>query len=333
LSGYYLKNLASIIPHVILLSIIPIDCLLKERFLKRKHLIINLIIIFAFFSASVGIISHFSGVERSVGFYGGYFNLAGLMAFTIPITFGKYLSTVSGQKWYYFTNVILQSVALWWTFTRSAYLAVILGFCLWMMVLFFYSFKANMKVSPEFFKPILNISLIPFLFVILIITSSDPRINPFQDKNFQKEATIDSPDFSSGRKSIIDDAINITCKEFREGDFLTLIFGHGLQSRQILVDSPFTSWESDYLQAFMNQGIIGLLIIILMYFLLIKVVINRINDLDFQNSALAVSGIGIFVMSFLTQRMISLSSGGLFVILYLLLTTEKNNYSREEPIG
>jgi len=297
------------------------------------NLIINLIIIFALFSALAGIKNHFTGVERTVGFYGGYFNLAGLMAFTIPITFGKYLSAVSGKKWYYFTNVMLQISALWWTFTRSAYLAIVLGFCFWILVFIFYGMTGKLKISTGLFKIILNIGLVPFFLVIFILTSSDHRINPFQGSDNQKEEIIDSQDFSSGRRSIIDDAVNITSQEIEEGDFLALVFGHGLQSRQLLVDSPFTSWESDYLQALMDQGIVGLLIIIIMYFLLFTAIIRQKNILNFQNSALAVSGIGIFVMSFLTQRIISLASGGLFVILYLLLTTEEENYSHKDSIG
>jgi O-antigen ligase len=141
-------------------------------------------------------------------------------------------------------------------------------------------------------------------------------MNPRAIKAAPSESTID---FSSGRGDIIANAISILQSDISNKNYVNIVFGHGPFSYQRLIQGPYSSWESDYLHSLMEQGIIGLILVILIYSYLIRYIYKGLRSDDYLVNALATAGIITFVMSFFTLRITGWHSAGVFIIIYHFL--------------
>ncbi len=308
----------ALLPHLVFLSIIPLSIFTKSQKQPPLKTWAMVMTIFATLTAMIGIFYHFQGMERTRGFFGGYFTLAFLMACTIPFTMGVYLQSKSRWKFIYILMICLQLAALWWTYTRSAFLGLVMAISSWFFVKILTGSKSKLNFKTFLQLRWLAIFAIPVLLLVLMLNSEDPRLNPFAVPSSTGSIT---EDFSSGRLGIIKDAVQITRQALASSDWIALLFGHGLHSRQRLVDSPFHSWESDYLQVFMNQGMTGLLLVILIYVYFFKEISCGFKSQSFLLQGLAASGITFFTMSFFTSGITNFHSGAIFAVIYTFLYT------------
>jgi len=258
-------------------------------------------------------------VERAYGFYGGYFTLATIMAFTIPLSAGYALASAGIRRKLILISLLLQTLALWYSYTRTAFLAVIAGMGLWFL---FSLYRALREKNTLRIRPALWLLLPPVLLLILIFTSSDPRINPLAGP-LPAQTAVQQQDFSSGRQSIWADARRIIAQDWQEKNWLPILLGHGARSRQRLIGNQYTSWESDYLQAYMNHGLLGLLIVLGVYFYFLKNAYRTFLSNHPTQQGIAIAALGFFLMSFLTLQLYSLNAAGIFGVIGLLLNSEK----------
>ncbi len=311
-SGQTLHDLPKFLPHFILLSYLPLSFWLARKRDFKIERWIYWIIACGVLAALVGIVNHFLGKDRTTTTFGGYFTLAALMSWSIPLTIGRFLQFESKRIYYYIFFLLLQLLALWWTFTRSAFLGLFIGFGVWFVTTLF--IKKNIKKS-SLLKWTIVFSL-PLILLLLIFLSSDQRINPIAKAESSSSPTVD---LSSGRKGIILDALSILNSDLQQRNFSSLVFGHGLSSYRRLVQSPWASWESDYLEILMSQGIVGLILVLLLYFYFLRMVWKGLQaDSELTNSV-AISGIIFWIMSFFTLKLVSWHSGGIFLLTLLLL--------------
>ncbi len=195
-------------------------------------------------AALAGGVRHFAGVERTYGFYGGYFTLAVLLAVALPIGCGLWATTRDRRaSWWLAVALVVQLVALWWTGTRSAYLAFLVAHAIWWLT--------SVRRVPK--RSLATLAL-PVLLLGFLARSSDSRLNPVRNAPNPREIT---EDLSSGRLGIMRDAAVQWSAAWHLGAVGRLLFGYGLESRGRLVGGAFKSWESDWLQALMDQGIFG----------------------------------------------------------------------------
>ncbi len=321
---------SNLLVHLTLLCYIPLATgYAGQKNIKVKHWITG-IIGFATITAIAGIINHFTGEERTSGFFGGYFTLATLMCWGIPLAAGMFLAEVNKIRWLYLFSILLQTMALWWTFTRSALLGLFIGLGCWVG---FYIFR-HLRSGDSWNRPVLMkwaiLGLVPLLLVILVFTSQDPRMNPLARPPDTMEHNLD---FSSGRNSIIRDAISRVTDDWHDQHFLSLVVGYGLSSRQRLIGGGFTSWESDYLQSFMDQGLIGFLLVMGIYFLYSRRILKGLMAENFLLNTLAAAGIVTLVMSIFTLRITGWHSAGVFIINYFLLQRGIRNEAIREASG
>ncbi|GAB4334937.1 MAG: hypothetical protein Kow0037_14010 [Calditrichia bacterium] len=289
---------------------------------KLRSWLILAVILAGTAAATLGIFNYLRGMQRTQGFFGGYFTLATQMTLAIPLTV-VWLQKQKGQMraW---ANLALfvQLLALWFTFTRSAFLGLMVGGAVVGMLEFV---KSKATVSGKL-KQVQLWWGIPLLLLMLILTSSDPRINPLAHPPTSGQAvTTQSADLSSGRGSIIRDALHILKEDFQEKRWGKLLLGHGLRSRLLLVESQYKSWESDFLEALMNQGMIGLLLTFAIYFWVLLILIRcwQRGDSSGELSGLSVALIAYGVMSLLTLQLQSLNGAAVFTFLVGLLFGRK----------
>lgn len=298
----------NIIYHSILLTIIPIRWLLIEDKKFSFKLYIQLISLFAFFTALAGFFRFLNGADRAFGFFGGYYNLATTLAFTIPITIA-YISC-SANRWKFFNifSSTLQCLALWLTYTRSALLGLIMA----SLISSYFLFK-RIKISESLKNKIkLTAVLAAALGAVLLFTSSDTRLNPI--------LIFSNPDLSSGRSEVIEQAAQVVSNDLKSS-WQNLVFGHGLESRIILFPkSLYTSWESDYLETLISQGLLGLLIIVLIYYQFFNEFIKSLKKVQKEYlkffTGLFASGITFWVISFFTSQLVGKVSSAHFVVIY-----------------
>ncbi|GAB4377650.1 MAG: hypothetical protein Kow0042_25680 [Calditrichia bacterium] len=310
------ESLTGIIRHGILFALIPIHHLIVR--MKRFSLttVIFLLVVGGTLAAAMGGYHHWRGVERTAGFYGGYYTLATLLTLTIPLT--VVFSFLQKKIW----RIIMpgaagiQLVALWWTYTRSAFLGLIIAFMSVAGLIFWQ--KKNIPILSRL-KTVGLLLIIPLVLATLILTSLDPRINPFAPV---KSTGGHPADITSGRGSIVQDAVVLLKKQVQDSRWDRILLGHGLRSRVILSDSPFRSWESDYLEVFMNQGLLGLGLVLAIYFLFLKRIVLLLKP-EILNSQSLVPGVVIsagafWVMSFFTLQLQGISSAAIFVVLFTM---------------
>jgi hypothetical protein len=302
----------NIIRHSILLTIIPIAFISEKDELVTIKLIVKLFSVFGLLTAAFGIYRYFNGAERAFGFFAGYYTLASLLAFSIPITFAHIFYSKKFWRYLTYISVVVQAIALWLTFTRSALLGIVFGS---LAVLSYLLLKS--KISKTSKKKILFASILIFMVItILLFTSSDARFNPLM--------IFSNPDISSGRTEVYFDAYKTFTSDLEKG-WMNILFGHGLNSRIILFpNSLYTSWESDYIESFMTQGFIGLIIVILIYYQFFKNLFKllfRTGDLEYKVFALclSISGIAFWIISFFSSQLVGQNSSAYFVVLYSLI--------------
>ena len=312
ISGQMVKEIPKFLPHFILLSYIPISIYLSQKIEVKSDHWSGWIILCAGFAGLVGVLNFALGKDRTTSTFGGYFTLAALMGWSIPLTVGYFLKARSGKALWYIPLLFLQLLALWFTFTRSAFLGLFAGFAVW----FFRMLPSIPHLSPNDLIKRISIFLLPLLLLLLIFFSSDRRINPIGEGDPSQSSAVD---LSSGRKDIILAAIKIISTDFENLNVSRILLGHGLSSYQRLVTGPYTCWESDYLEIFMNQGLIGLVILLLLYFYFIKAIWKGLRSRQILLNSLAISGVIFLVMSFFTLKLTSWHSGGIFLITLLML--------------
>jgi len=302
----------NIIRHCILLTLIPLLYITDNDDIISIDIIGKCISIFALITASYGIVRYFDGAERAFGFFAGYYTLASVLAFGLPITFAYIFYSTSYWKHLTIISTIFQFTALWLTFTRSALLGIIIGS---IIVIMFLLFQGNISKLARTKIIIASIAFVS-VFIILLFTNADTRLNPIK--------IFSSHDISSGRFGIYTDAYNTIRTDF-QSNWENILIGHGLNSRIILFPgSQFTSWESEYVESLMTQGLIGLLLVILIYIQFFKNLLTLLMRLkNSQNRifsfGLAISGISFGIISFFSSQLLGQNSSAYFVVLYSLI--------------
>ena len=318
-AGANVNKLNTLMPHFFLLSLITISIWINRKRVFRLDLWLKVIVILATINAVVAIIYHYLGKERATGIFGGYFTLASLMGWSLPLTAGLFFWQKNKLQWLYVPSMFLQIMAIWWSFTRSAMLGVFVGFSCWFTVEFFRSWRMKIKHNNILYFKWTVIILLLVLLLLQIFTSKDPRINPMSRQTAILEQNTD---LTSGRRSIIEDAYSILKRDWDNQYYLHYIIGYGLYCRHRLVESMYSSWESDYLQAFMDQGIIGLMIIILIILIFSRLIVRGLLHENYLLNGLATSGVVMVIMSFMTLKFTSWHSGSIFLLLYAFLDRE-----------
>jgi hypothetical protein len=320
LSGEY-----NILMFLIPICFIPISVQLTEKKTFQLELWIKWIILFATITAIIGIIYHYLGRERTTGAYGGYFILATLMSWSITLTVSLFMKKQNKKAVIYLILAFPQVMALWWSATRSAMLALFLGFGIWAFSDFSKNRFAKLKrFSKTFWRWSMAVSPL-FLLLLMILASSDPRMNPTVVVNQEQESSID---MTSGRAELISQAVTIIKSDWINGKLVKIMFGYGPFSCQRMVGKPYSSWESDYLHSLMEQGLIGLFLVISIYYLLLKYIVKGLRSDDYLLNALATAGIITFVMSFFTLRITGWHSVGVFIIIYNFLAKGLSDESK-----
>ncbi len=310
-----LANLPHLMPHIIVLSGIP----LNWRFQRDGFplpIIWNLLLGLTTLSALAGFYFHWAGEPRTHGLNGGYFTLASVMAFSIPFV----LAQSFRQNNIFLRNVWLlvavgHLMALWWTFTRSAFLGVLGALGLWTLMDWRQQHRQGIRIAPSITA---RLMLMGFL-LMLIFTASDPRINPLAHTPPSSSTAPQSLDLTSGRASIYQDVFHFLKEDWQKGNWLNLLLGHGLNSRNRMVQSPYTSWESDYFQALMNQGLWGLLLIIVIYFLFLKHAWHALLSKNPLLQAAGAAAVAFWLMSFFTLKLTGFTDAALFAVLTVFL--------------
>lgn len=302
----------NIIYHSILLIIIPFSYLAEYDKKINIYLVGKMISVFALLTACLGIVRFINGAERAFGFFGGYYTLACILGFSIPITIATIFYSKNLWKYITIISALVQVAALWFTFTRSALLGLLAGCVISIVILFF---QSDIKKSTRT-KIVLASILTAIAMVTLLLTTSDSRLNPLMIFN--------NPDLSSGRNEIYYDAYEVFKTDLNTG-WKNIILGHGLESRIIFFPkSLYTSWESDYIETFISQGLVGLLLVVLIYYQLFKRLFQlllKVSQTEYYKFALGllVSGIAFFTISFFSSQLVGRNSSAYFVVIYALI--------------
>ncbi len=313
---------------LVLLAFLPISWGLRERPRPGLGLWLRLIVGFATLISLVGIRDHFMGEERAGGLFGGWFTLAALMTWGLPLAVALLVESRGRVRVLYAGAAVLQAVALWWTVTRSALLGGVIGFAGWGVArLVVMGRRPRASRRPAL---LLLAAIIAPLVILLVLAfnSTDPRLNPLSIATATAEHRVD---LTSGRAQIVAEARDIIAADWREGRVVPLLVGHGLASRQRLVGGKFSSWESDYLQAFMDHGLAGLLVVVGLVVLFLRLCLRALADPRARVAALGVAGIIALVMSPLTLKLTSWHGAGVFVVTYNLLRRGLERGAPPEP--
>jgi O-antigen ligase len=327
--GESIRDLPRMLPHLMVLIYFPINYFLKKQNETKLPQWLKWIFIFATLSAMVGIFYHFLGKERTTSTYGGYYTLANVMSWSLPISIALLIGSKKRHLFIYIVAIFIQFIALWWTYTRSAMLAVVGALGIWFIIWI----TKNILHRTRSFRQIILDGVIflslPLLLVIFTLTSKNPRINPLAKNQINNRENVD---LTSGRESIMQDAYQVISQDWQKGQFKKVILGYGQHSRYRLVNNEFTSWESDYLQILMNQGIVGLAIILLLYLYFLKQILRGLLSNNHLLQGLAASGLTIFLMSFFTLKLTGWHSGAMFMIILAFLDNNqlgKNQIDKE----
>ncbi len=342
LAVFFSKNppaaFTKLMKYLALWALIPLLILSGKIVFSSPRKLAQILIIGGTICAVAGFYYHFYvGLERTQAFNGRYFTLAGLLILTLPISLGYFLDSAKERfRWLVILSAGLQLAALWWTYTRSAFLALVIGLSATAVLFLFRNTQtlSRAKIGRAF------LFALPVLLIIgLIWQSPDPRINPFK-----KELPASIPrgttriDLSSGRSQIYRDALHILSKDWQEKRWVNLLLGHGLKSRTELFQSSYRSWESDYLQALLNQGIVGLVILLGIYFIFLKNLAFLVAFLlhgahsPGLGGGFFAAGLSYWIMSFFTLQISNIYGCAYFVVLVLAII-QLNQTSRPETVS
>jgi len=300
---------------LLLLSTIAFSYHLQNAKELKFIIIVRIIIITASITSVIGIARFANGLERSYAFYGGYTTLANILVFSITISLGWFIYLKSWSKFLVFLSVALQASAIWFTFSRGAIIAVVL---IILTVTFIHFIKGSKK-------RLLQTNLLAFISILVIglfvlFKAEDPRINPIL---ILKEINNEDFDVTSGRASVYNDAKQVLTKSLYSNP-LRLLFGYGMRSRNSLFpESRFTSWESEYTEIIISQGVIGLIIIISIYVIFFKKVIRLLRSYEYQTQPIffgfALSGVGLWLFSFFGSQLFSFTGGACFAVIFSMI--------------
>ncbi len=311
------QALPGTMPFLILVAAVFMRRLCQHTLQEKAVFWIWTFILFSSIPALTGIVQHGLGAPRSAGVYGGIYNLSILMAVTLPVGTGLFLKTrrLRGKGLLVF---ILTShfLALWYTATRAAFLAVLFGMGLW-CANYLFRFLRFPK-DKHLLQNGLTISIIPLTLILMILSSDDYRINPFFNPP-SEYYTSGKGDLTTYRLGIIKDAWHILQTDIQDNQYAKVLWGHGIYSRKRLVPSVHISWQSDYLQVLMDMGLIGLILLIWLYKDFLRTATRKWGHPEVLYQAFAWSALGYFLMSFLTLQVTGLYGAGVFSFLYAFL--------------
>gem|GEM_PF-6529677 len=300
--------------HALLLTAIVYSYIFKIDSTVSVKFIFFIVTIGGMISGSAGIFNYLLTGERAYGLFAGYYTLASLLTFSSLISFGLILAVPSNFKIAIFFSLAIQITAIWLTFTRSAYFGLMLGLIAGVLVY-------NKVFNKRNFKSKLAPIIITFIIVITITISmfniNDQRINPASFFSGDQNQN----DFSSGRFNIYNEAASELIYNWNNAQIYKLLFGNGLNSRMSLYpESSYTSWESDYVETFMNHGAIGLILLCTIYFVfflsLLETLKSNLPRLEQGLVAgILMAGVGFFVVSFFSSQMIGQNSSAYFAIM------------------
>lgn len=327
--GQYLPKL---MPHLVLLGTIPIVYYHRKHRYPETEKWLPWLLGLAALAACAGIYFYQQGLPRTKGFFGSYFTLAAILAATIPMTCGLLLRQKSGVKILLWGGVLyLQFIPFWWTYTRSAFLGLFLGLMVWMIVVFVKYMRKQVRFTKTAVGKWGIILVLPLALVLLIVTAKDARINPFYQPPVSTSAEKPAPpvNFTSDRNRIVADVFRITGENLENNRYDYFLLGHGLKSRNRLIDNYIGSWEADILQAWMDQGILGVLLLLGIYAVFLIGIFRGLMAEDPISNGLAAAGIAYCLMSLFTLQLTAFNSAGIFALLYTFLPAGK--LSTSEP--
>ncbi len=312
-----LANLPHLMPHIILLAAIPLNWRFQQDGFPTEF-IWKLLLGFTTLAAVTGLYFHFAGEPRTHGLNGGYFTLASVMIFSIPLILAesfRHAAPFPRNAW--FVVAVGHLFALWWTFTRSAFLGMLGSLSLWILADLWQQYRQR---TVTITSSITARGTLIFMLLVLIFTAKDPRINPLaQQLTTPSSNPQKSLDLTSGRASIYQDAWHFLQEDWENGHWVNLLLGHGLNSRNRLVQSPYTSWESDYVQALMNQGVVGLTLVIIIYLLFLKRAWQALRSPSVRRQASGAAAVAFWLMSFFTLKLTGFTDAAIFAVLTVLL--------------
>ncbi len=312
--------------HLALLSTIPVSYIFVHK--KRPTILefAYIAVFFAAITASAGIANYIRNPFRAYGFFAGPYSLANIMVLSLPFSIALLMYS---KKWNWFRiftllSIALQTAALWLTFTRGAIGGVIIGFGAGLLI--WYKQVAD-KSSKRIKKPVYIYLSFVGLILSLMLNSQDLRINPISYFSPDARAVVD---LSSGRLTIIKEALAIQQKNIEQGNWSNILFGYGLRSRKTVSEFKTGGWESDYLGVLMNQGVFGLFCVLWIYFLLFKKVREKLMAANGSRYypfywAVAVCAIAFWIMSFVTSELNGMNSSAQIAILFALLASASNS--------
>jgi hypothetical protein len=298
-----------LLAHAVLLGAVPLARARAVKSVPASRVLVTGLVSLVALVALAGVTGHLRGLERTEGFYGGYFTLAATLVCALPLAAGLLLTAAPRAVPVWGGVMAIALAALWWTYTRSAFLALAVAMSTWAAWACASWWRRGVSLPASRAWVLVAV---PLLLVILVLTARDSRINPITNEVRASDLTLD---LSSGRRGIFADACQWTARAVRERRFVALAFGHGLASRQRLVGGPFTSWESDYVQAFMNQGIFGLGCVVLIAGCLLVRARHGFASGDPVAAGLAAAAVAQVVLSLLTLQLTSFGGAGWCVLL------------------
>lgn len=270
-------------------------------------------------TAMAGIVNYMRDPFRAFGFFAGPYSLANIMVLSLPLTLGWLLQGKINrwQRYFGICGALLQATSLWLTYTRSSLLGLCIGFGVGILILYF---SRATQVQLRASRALIYYAIFLSLIAGGMLASEDIRFNP---GSFFSHEIREQIDLSSGRIQIIKDAFELQLSNVESGNWQQILFGHGLKSRQMLYKNYTGSWESDYLEVFMNQGLVGLVLVCWLY-LLLFLRINRYwqncpPKTDFPLFlTMTVAVVAYWIMSFFTLEISGFNASAHFVIFYSL---------------
>lgn len=324
--GFDTQYLPKMMPHLVLLGTIPIVYYQRKNNYPEIERWLPLLLALAALASCAGIYFYQQGLPRTKGFFGSYFTLAALLAATIPLTCGLLLRQKSTTKIMLWAGILyLQFIPFWWTYTRSAFLGLFLGLSFWTVIVFVKYMRKQLHLTKADVAKWGIILALPLTLVLLIVTAKDGRINPFYRPPASVAAEKPAPpvNFTSDRDRIVADVFRITGENLENNRYDYFLFGHGLKSRNRLIDNYIGSWEADILQAWMDQGIIGVLLLLGTYVVFLLGIFRGLMANDPISNGLAAAGIAYCLMSLFTLQLTAFNSAGIFALLYTFLPAGK----------
>ena len=253
--------------------------------------------------------------ERASGMYGGFYFLSGQMVWVLPLGLSLVMTTGPRLRAAAALGTALAFAALCFSYTRSAFLGWFLASGLWLLTLVREGFRLAPDQRPRILRRLGLVTIPLVMLVLFLLNTSDDRVASMLPGTRGGGTPSAGPvDQSSGRRAIINDGLSILRSLPAEGRYHEILLGTGLDSRKRLVGGPFTSWESDYLQVLLNQGVVGLGLLLLIWGRVLVGAWRGFVSGRPEGVALAVGVVGLFLMSPLTLVITGWQMVGLLIL-------------------